>query len=216
MCWRRGRNPHRQRQFSRSQVRTPIASRCLEKKQNKQNKSPPSPPPRRHPGVGLFRNQFSSMGRSIFPELPQLIFPEPAVGQLFRTPPTHFPRTKIRNFPRPRPLLHLWPITRPRTRSWARGPGPGPRPRASGPGTGRVPKIVTPTTLWPTESPKMQPLQHIGGPGSENCNPYNTFGPRGWKTATPTTLWSLGGCKLQPLQHFGNLPSREAKYFEIC
>ena len=129
------------------------------------------------------------MGRSIFPELPQLIFPEPAVGQLFRSPPTHFSRTKIRNFPGPRPLLHLWPITRPRTRSWARGPGPGPRPRASGPGTGRVPKIVTPTTLWPTESPKMQPLQHIGGPGSENCNPYNTFGPRGWKTATPTTLW---------------------------
>ena len=158
------------------------------KKQNKQNKYPLLPP-RRHPGVGLFRNQFSSMGRSIFPELPQLIFPEPAVGQLFRTPPTHFPRTKIRNFPGPRPLLHLWPITRPRTRSWARGPGPGPRPRASGPGTGRVPKIVTPTTLWPTESPKMQPLQHIGGPGSENCNPYNTFGPRGWKTATPTTLW---------------------------
>ena len=62
----------------------------------------------------------------------------------------------------------------------------------------------------------MEPLQHVGGPGSENCNPYNTLGPRGWKTATPTTLWSLGGWKLQPLQHFGNLPSREAKYFEIC
>ena len=59
-------------------------------------------------------------------------------------------------------------------------------------------------------------LEGSVGVGMGWSHPYNTLGPRGWKTATPTTLWSLGGCKLQPLQHFGNLPSREAKYFEIC
>ena len=51
---------------------------------------------------------------------------------------------------------------------------------------------------------------------TQSRKPHSCGADARWKTATPTTLWSLGGWKLQPLQHFGNLPSREAKYFEIC
>ena len=51
---------------------------------------------------------------------------------------------------------------------------------------------------------------------TQSRKPHSCGADARWKTATPATHWSLGGWKLQPLQHFGNLPSREAKYFEIC
>ena len=49
----------------------------------------------------------------------------------------------------------------------------------------------------------MQPLQRLGAPGKQKCNPYNVLKAQEFKNATPTTFWRLGGSKLQPLQRFG-------------
>merc|ERR1712110_1385889 len=59
------------------------------------------------------------------------------------------------------------------------------------------------------------------GPGSENCNPYNTLGPRGLKTAAPTTLWEPpqpGGnffWEFVETKIFAFLKSKKAKCFAL-